>query len=160
MEVIRKYKNNRGFTLLFATLLSSLLLAIATGIFNIVFKELLLTSSVKESQFAFYSADGATECALFWDLRGRVFATSSASASTPAGTTCNGQDITISNQWNVVADSNSAVTTFDLTFPPDAYCATVKVSKNGNDTTIESRGYNTCDTSNPRRVERGLKVEY
>ena len=77
MEVIRKYKNNsvftctpfqkksvslrskRGFTLLFATLMASLLLAIATGIFNIVFKELLLTSSIKESQFAFYSADGA-----------------------------------------------------------------------------------------------------
>jgi len=155
-----KLKSKKGFTLLFASLIASLLLAISTGIFNIVFKELILASSARESQFAFYSSDSGIECALFWDLKGKVFATSSLSAPTPAGTKCNNQDITISDEWDVSTGANSAVTLFSLNFPPEPYCVTVTVKKEGDDTTLESRGYNTCDTSNLRRVERGLKVEY
>jgi len=153
-------KHRKGFTLLFASLIASLLLAIGAGIFSIVFKELILTSSARESQFAFYAADTGIECALYWDLRGRVFATSTASAPTPSGTKCNTNDITTSPSWNVVVGPSSGVTTFSVVFSPEPYCATVTVIKNSGDTTIESRGYNTCDTTNLRRVERGLKVEY
>ena len=45
------------------------------------------------------------------------------------------------------------------------YCADVIVKKyieNGEvaTTTIDSRGYNTCDEDNPRRIERGLEFNY
>ena len=47
---------------------------------------------------------------------------------------------------------------------PVPYCAVVTVTKNDDDTTlIKSRGYNTCreeDEDNPRKIERGLDVEY
>lgn len=44
---------------------------------------------------------------------------------------------------------------------PIQTCAIVTVTKNLNDTThIASRGYNTCDTNNTRRIERGLEVDY
>jgi hypothetical protein len=161
MDLIKskeKISTNKGFTLLFASLIAALLLAIGTGIFNIVFKELILTSSAKGSQFAFYSADSGIECALFADLRKRSFATSTGSAPPPSETMCAGQNI--SSGWNVVTGANSAVTTFELTFPPSQQCATVTVIKGGGDTTIEARGYNTCDTSNPRRMERGISVKY
>jgi len=146
----------RGFTLLFASLFSSLLLAIGIGIFNIVFKELILTASSKESQLAFYNADTGIECALYWDLRNSTFATSTRSNIPDEGILCASDDIATS--WIVdPIGPNSAVTTFNLTTNS---CATVTVTKSLNDTTIESRGYNTCDTSNPKRVERGIKVSY
>jgi hypothetical protein len=152
--------NKKGFTILFASLFAGLLLAIGVGIFNIIFKELILASSAKESQFAFYAADSGIECALYWDLREKVFATSTNSTATPAGTLCNGDDITLSSEWNVTTGAGTGVTTFSMDFPPESYCAIVTVTKNAGDTTIESRGYNTCDTENLRRVERGLRVDY
>ena len=59
----------RGFTLFYAVLITSLLLALGLAVFNITLKELLLSSDARESQNAFYSADTALECALFWDLK-------------------------------------------------------------------------------------------
>jgi acyl-coenzyme A thioesterase PaaI-like protein len=50
-----------------------------------------------------------------------------------------------------------------------AYCVTVSVTKYQQNTVggqiriatnILSRGYNTCDTNNPRRIERGLEMSY
>ncbi len=62
-------KTSAGFTLFYAVLISSLLLAVGIAIFNITYKELILSSGARESQSAFYAADSALECALFWDLK-------------------------------------------------------------------------------------------
>ncbi len=58
----------KGVTLLLAVLVSSLLLSIGLAIFNITIKELLISGSGRESQFAFYAADTGAECALYWDV--------------------------------------------------------------------------------------------
>jgi hypothetical protein len=60
-------------------------------------------------------------------------------------------------------NSGSSVFGFNLNSGanPSNACAIVNVTKNGDGTTyIKSRGYNTCDTSNGRRVERGVEVLY
>lgn len=52
---------------------------------------------------------------------------------------------------------------FGFTMTPgqtSAPCAIVTVTKVGNSTFIKSRGYNTCETGGPRRVERGVEVNY
>lgn len=59
----------KGFTLFYAVLTASLLLAIGIAIFNITFKELILSSGARESANAFYAADTGLECALYWDLK-------------------------------------------------------------------------------------------
>lgn len=65
----RKHKNtNRGFTLLFASLAGALMLSIGLAIFTIILKELVLSSTISESQFSFAAADSGAECALYWDL--------------------------------------------------------------------------------------------
>jgi Tfp pilus assembly protein PilX len=67
-----KQKNTthrRGFTFFYAALVASLLLAIGLAIFDITFKQLLLSSDARESQSAFYAADNGLECALFWDIK-------------------------------------------------------------------------------------------
>jgi len=66
----------RGFTLLLAALVSSIVLAVGAAIFGIAQKQVLLSAIGRDSQFAFYAADTAAECALYWDFRCNYFATS------------------------------------------------------------------------------------
>lgn len=150
--MIQILKQSRGFTLLYAVLIASLLLAIGLAIFNITLKEFLLSSAARDSQFAFYAADTGIECAVFWDIQGNAFAT-----STTSTIECAGQSIP--NVGGAGFD-NPSVFTIDLA--PQPYCATVSVTKQQSPrrTIIESKGYNTCDTSNPRRVERAIRATY
>lgn len=167
-------KNKRkGFTLLFAILTAGILLSLALAIFNQVYKSLLLSSANKESLAAFYAADSGVECVFFWDLKYPgfdygIFATSSASVlyNGNEGITCN--DVDFPDDWTVTSLPASAVTTFNLSFEnsvfPTEGCSEVTVSKtNVNQvilTTVESRGYNICDSSSPRKVERAIRVTY
>ncbi|MEX0652400.1 MAG: pilus assembly PilX N-terminal domain-containing protein [Candidatus Paceibacterota bacterium] len=142
----------RGFTLLVAVLISGVLLSIGLAIFNITIKELLLSSSGRESQFAFYAADSGIECALYWDQKGSAFSTSTAGAIA-----CNSTSIPEVGGLGY----NSAMT---FQFEVDGYCSAVSVTKSETHprTKIESKGYNTtCDnTVNPRRIERAIRVTY
>lgn len=63
-----KYK--KGFSVLFASLTGSLVLAIGLAILSITIKQITLASAGRESQLAFYAADTGTECALFLDAGG------------------------------------------------------------------------------------------
>ena len=70
--------SERGFTLLLAALVSSIVLAVGAAIFGIAQKQVLLSAIGRDSQFAFYAADTAAECALYWDFRCNYFASSTA----------------------------------------------------------------------------------
>ncbi len=158
----------KGFAMLYAVLVSSLLLSIGVSIFNLTVKELLLSSSGRESQFAFYAAETGAECTMFCDYmcNDHIFATSTDGRTPiPAAPDCIGTSITINNITYPVG--GGAETTFDLTIPSGGatpYCAVVKVKKYINNfletTRINSYGYNTCDTSDPSRIERGLRICY
>jgi len=163
-----------GFVLSFAVLISGVLLSIGLAIFTITLKELILSSTGRESQFAFYAADSGGECALYWDIRHAgfgisVFATSSDSVLVPngSGVMCNSEDISdITTGWDpgsgwatTDVTGTTATTVFDIEFN-NGSCATVKVIKDNGATRIDSRGYNTCDLSSTRRVERGLRITY
>jgi hypothetical protein len=64
---------SRGFTLFYAVLVSSLLLAIGLAVLNITYKEFVLSSGARDSETAFYAADTALECALYWDGNAHAF---------------------------------------------------------------------------------------
>lgn len=59
---------NRGFIILFSMLISSLILLVSSGIYNVVQKQVVLSSYARESQKAFYAADAALDCALYNDI--------------------------------------------------------------------------------------------
>ncbi len=154
--------------MLFAVLVSSVLLSIGLSIFNLTVKELVLSSSGRESQFSFYSADTGAECAIYWDFKGTdIFATSSNSRTpSPSNPDCVGSLINIEPFIYV---PSSATTQFTLDIPSGSpeYCTIVTIKKWSDNppiinTEIDSRGYNTkcSDTTNPNRVERALKVTY
>ena len=185
-RISQRNKSKKGSVLILALIMASILLSVGMGISNIALKEIKLSSIGNESGKAFYMADTGAECALYWDtrsvaviedvtsvgaIRQYVFATSSGSSVISvipnSDIKCfNGVDIT-DPPWNIAYGNSpdSAVTTFelkdaDLTKP----CVIVEVSKIDTgggvfSTTIDSRGRSSCD-SNPRRVERGLKVSY
>ncbi len=164
--VFVKESNNKAFALLYAALLSSLVLSIAMSITIIILKDLQLSSMARESQKAFYAADSAAECALYWDFRKNVFATSTA---TTTGVFCAGQDIadpahelTGTNYDGVQGVGGTNVTKYKYEID-NKYCAVVFVYKNTTPpkTVIEARGYNTpCDKQSRIRLERAVKLQY
>ncbi len=70
-----KINKDKGYTLLFSMLLTSLILAIGVSILGISRKELALSTSSRDSQTALFAADAGMDCALYLDTKG-TFATS------------------------------------------------------------------------------------
>lgn len=162
---IRKIQKNKAFALLFAIILSSIILAISAGIAEISYKEILLTTSGKSGDDAFYAADVGAECALYLDKDSTTspfesvgstnynFATNAQCAGlqvTP--TTVSGADVSFILQ-NLGAETTG--------------CAIVSVTKNTVIvpivTTVISKGYNACTLGSPsssNAVERELQVTY
>ena len=160
------HNRKNGFTLLLAVLISTLLLSIGLAILDLAIKELNLSSAGRESQFALYAADTGTECALYWDLQQRAFAT-----TTPRAIFCAGNQVVDPNTGSPttvggpgsITSPTGGQSVFGINLAPQPYCAIVTLTKTflpQQITTLESRGYNTCDTGNKRRVERGIRVSY
>ena len=173
----KKIAKNGGFLLLFAVLLASVILAVALSISDTALKEISLSSSAKESNYAFLAADTGAECALYFDRSGSaVFDTTQVqnyqsylSTLSPAPQ-CAGY----SNGLPITASSPSAKV-FDFDFyvpflgPDNKSCSLVTVKKDESTTptttTIRSLGYNTGDAmcsnaSLSGRVERAIEVTY
>lgn len=176
-------KNPRGFTIFFATLVASLALAIGLAIYDITVRQLSLSTTMIQSQYAIFAADSGAECALYWDSKyggsGSAFATSSTSSYATSNIVCGSYDVAAHGTapvpfnnvvsswsgWAVASNASAATTTFTLTFSGVNYCALVEVGKytDGSGvvhTRIFSHGYNTCYTNAQNQLERELKVSY
>lgn len=165
------HRSARGFTVFFASLVASLLLAVGFVIFDITYKEVLFSSVARDSDFAVYAADTGLECALYWDARyagsenfgsGSVFPTSTDSTPPGSGVVCNSQDV--ASSWDIQKTSSSATTVFTLTFLPQTYCSLVTVAKTSSSgiisTSVTAAGYNTCAVGASNRIERSLQANY
>lgn len=155
------YSTTRGFTLLLAVLISSILLAIGYAIYNIVAKDLILSSSGRESLSAFYAADSGVECALYNDYKRDAFSTSS-----PKIPVCRGVNV---SDYSVTPDGAVYTTTFGVPFGQSmtstGACVTVRVVRDDQpgsirSTTVFASGFNTCVAGSSRRTQRSLRVDY
>jgi hypothetical protein len=150
------HHNERGFTILLAALIASLVLALGISIFTIAQKQLILSSIGRNSQFAFYAADTAAECALYWDLRYLAFHPSS--PLTPLE--CD-ENTTI----DVTHGGLSYPVTYEFEFEPNGYCASVRVVKNivHPRTTIRADGFSVpCSEVqiSGRVLQRSVEMTY
>lgn len=148
-------KTPRGFTLLMSVLISSILLALGYEIYNLAIKEVALSSSGRESQFAFFAADTGIECALWADSKLDAFATSSDVEDLDCGTA--------SSTLNRQTVGSNYITTFDVTTGAGTktQCTSVVVTRQDpKKTIIEAFGHNTCSLTNPLRLERAIRVTY
>jgi hypothetical protein len=156
-----KHTQTHGFTVLYSVLTASLLLAIALAVYNISAKELILSSTARDSQFAFYAADAALECAIYWDFVHDAFVPGGGDV---ASGDCGGNSFPTDmppytgNESFMVIPNTGTFTYFN-----GEYCAHVEITKidlsPGTRTELLARGY-TCDTENSRRVERALQATY
>ncbi|MEN9561271.1 MAG: hypothetical protein RIQ56_544 [Candidatus Parcubacteria bacterium] len=154
-------QGRRGFTLLLAALIASIVLSLGASIYAIATKQITLASLGRDSQFAFYAADLAAECALYWDLRHDYFATTTPNVS-PPDPQCAGQSFT--------ASGRSAVFPYTMAFEfePGGLCADVYVEKTQDaqsviHTTIHADGYSTScagRTTSPRALQRSVELHY
>lgn len=134
------YKSTeRGVTLLIAVLLVSVTLAVGLGVYQRTYKEMLFASFWKQTQTAFAAADGALECAMYFELH---------PLETPK---CFDNSPIVG--WNPSIPGGFSINTAGV-------CANVLITTTGLSTTTKAYGYNTCDVANPRRVERGLELTY
>lgn len=151
-------KNSGGFVLLFAMMLSSIVLAITLGIATISSREIKFgTDAVKTNQ-ALFAADTGAECALYNDkTTSNVFVGSGGNATIE----CMGNNFSVSQSfstWSFVVSglgSNAQG------------CAKILVDKSvANTVTVTSKGYNdggsqlgSCNPS-ADSVERVLQLNY
>lgn len=165
-----------------AVIITSTLVLVTYALSNISLKELLLSYLGKDSQVAFYAADVGVECAIFWDTKNPrsndgISAFSETQAN-PKGINCNSHEVvhgespvyTVPTPTTAVLGGGpDSIFQFFINENPDdaGPCAVVRVHKEPHETiqnvtvtTIESRGYNTCDVNNSRRLERALRTVY
>lgn len=150
----------RGFTLLIAVVLTSVLLSVGLALLDIALKQVTLSSTARQSQYAFYAADSAMECALYWDQQQNAFGF----ANPLSSIRCAATDIALSSS----VSGNTRTTTFSIPCPGGASAIVTVYKTQGGATCnagtaqscLYANGYNVCSASDPRRIERGLKVFY
>ena len=151
-------QHNRGFTVLLATLVASIALSLGVAVFSLAQKQVELSRLGRDSQVAFYSADTAAECALFWDRRYDYFATSAPASVVAPAPQCDAETL--------VASGRSTILPYTMTFQfePNGYCAIVTVTKSSTDpqTVIHADGFSSAcgSLSAAKTLQRSVEIRY
>lgn len=164
-------KAQRGFALLIAVIFMSVMLALGLALGSLGYKQEVLASSAIQSQYAFYAADGALECALYADQQQGLFAYDSYNSGSPPQMPCDGIPPVSASTVSYTSGVNGEwVVTTRLSLNGGAQCADVTVYKPAfpsptNPTYIFSQGYDvSCTTvASPNGAffsSRGLEAKY
>lgn len=157
---INKLKiNNGGYAILFSVVVVSIISMIAIGLSNTTYKQLILSSLANDSQIAFYQSDTGSECALYAD--NKIGLTSIGSSWS-----CGKLDDSTSYTFNITSSTSGDPN--DYTFMPTVNTQAVQCFKFNITksvalpvaTNIYARGYNSCDSTSQKTVEREIKVTY
>ena len=160
-------QKSSGFALLVAVIFMSVMLSIGLTMASLGYKQTILVSAALGSQKAFYAADTALECALYYDQRPDVF--NYANGGSQATTMCDGTEV----RFDPLPQSGTRplIWTGTYSIDDDTRCAEVTVYKynpaSGRNpkTYIFSEGYDaSCgtvfDPDGARFVARGLEIHY
>jgi len=170
--MIKKIKKNKGFVILFAVVISSIILSITLGVANVTLKEVKFSTSAKETNYSFFAADTGIECALFNDKPPSAFPL----PGSPTAMNCASALPTFVS-LDPIGDPtgiNGGTYTFYVTGlgTTGANCSKVTVLKTKSGTDVLTTGiakgynvdgsYNNCNLStlNASRIEREIKVTY
>jgi Tfp pilus assembly protein PilE len=158
---------HRGFTLLIAIILASVSLVIGLALADVAYKQVVLSSAARNSQVAFYRADSAMECALYYDQQFGAFNVGNAFDQNTIR--CEGRPL-IGYTESALPDGGVR-TDFRVSgasCASGARSATVTVYKqttgacstSGAKNCLYASGFNSCSTTDPNLFERGLKAVY
>lgn len=135
---------NKGYAILFTMVIVGIISAIALGLASVSYKQLILSSVAKDSQVSFYQADMASECGLYLENQIGV-------ETVGSSWVCGGQTS------GVTPDNSIYILTLD---DPNVLtpCFNITIDKTGSNDKITAKGYNICNPSNLRTVEREVVV--
>jgi Tfp pilus assembly protein PilX len=160
--IANRIPQQRGFTLLIALILASVTLVVGLALADVAYKQIVLSSTARNSQLAFYRADSAMECALYYDQQFASFNDNAA-----LSITCESQSITVTKSS---LPDGGIKSTFNVPCAGSGQSASVVIYKQNSGTCssssltgkncIYTSGYNTCSTTDPNRFERSLRVVY
>ena len=164
MKIIKQKQNNEeGVALLFAILMTTMLLLVTIGITNVGFRELLFSVEARDSDKAFMAADTGIECAMYMDSM-----LAFASSTNESVFNCHGHQV-------IYSSPSGDFVNFQFSIPiTSKSCAQVYIDKEagstGTSTQIDAYGYNfpQKDASNcidatnvkPSLVSRALRITY
>lgn len=152
----------KGFTLLIAVVLAAIAVSITLALTNFGYKSLVLSGSSKDSQYAFYAADAALECALYHDS-GNAPSDNIFRYSTSPGTasfTCPPVTTTISAAGTYGSGETKYSTEWFTIH--STRCARFTVYKTANSARVYAEGTNVAcsDVANPRAITRAIRAIY
>lgn len=150
----------RGFTLLIAVVLTSVLLSVGFALLDITYKQIVLSSTARQSHIAFYAADSAMECALYWDQQHNAFGYTGALPSVRCGAVDIPVSSSVSGQTRTSTFSIPCGTGVSAQITVYKTTGSATCGSDASQSCIYASGFNTCNASDPRRIERGLKVFY
>ncbi len=154
-----KIKKNDGYAILFAVIIVSIITLLSFGLSSTTYKELVLSSLASDSQMSYFQSDTATECAIYSDL------VLGMGPSTPSPWNCGVNSTGTDNySFNIgtmpggSSDLSYRVTNSQASTLP---CFEFDVDKpTSTSSIVYARGYNNCDKTNGRTVEREIRVTY
>lgn len=164
-----KNSKKRGFILLLAVLISTVIFTIGITFSTILYKELILAFTARESQVSYYSADFGVECLRYWgnareDPRyaaGVLIFDRMAPFEDDSDRRPEDQGKVECNNQEYVIDTAGE---FDFIIDDNRYCANIVVEHLDDEgvhyVQARSWGFNTCNLQNKRRTDRALEVLY
>ncbi|MFA6392714.1 MAG: hypothetical protein WCW54_01330 [Candidatus Paceibacterota bacterium] len=153
----QKIKYDKGYAILFTVVVVGIISMITIGLSNAAYKQIILSSVAKDSTTAFYQSDIASECALYADNTYNMVPPSNPwtcagnSLSFPAGVSLGG--VTTYNIDPAGTNGTSINKCFRITATKSIVLDTIT-------TDIQAKGYNICNMSNSRTVERAIQINY
>ena len=164
-----KIKKEDGYAILFTIVVVGIISMIAIGLSNAAYKQMILSSVAKDSTTAFYQSDIASECALYADSKDFLIdSKESSDGSITFSCAGTGNTLKYSHAPSTISGVDNKKTSIYELKPQDenirGKCSRIKVTKTESDTSIttkvEALGYNICNKSNLRTVERAIEVNY
>ena len=155
MKIIKeKIKKEGGYAILFTVVVVGIISMITIGLSNAAYKQMVLSSVARDSTTAFYQADIASECALYADRMEFLKELQPLPTFSCATHTLKYGHIALSNLYTLNPESETS----------SSKCFRIEVTKTeDNDsiaTKVEAMGYNICNKSNKRTVERAIEINY
>lgn len=158
-EINKKNRKDRGYAILFTVVVVGIISVITIGLSNAAYKQMILSSVAKDSMTAFYQADIASECALYADNEEVLVETNVNPIFRCAEKYLNFKYTSLSP-----TEKNYQLNPSDAESVARPKCYRVDVTKTETadsiTTKVEALGYNICNKSNLRTVERAIEVNY
>lgn len=151
------YKKN-GFAILYAVLVTTVIVAVGLIMSNVTTKQIILSTTGRDSQKAFYAANAGLECALYEDLNFSFGLMVSGSYMPPPDgeIECNGRVIEISDGIGTNGFYKDNIT---IEFSDSMAIVSVLIDADNTVPLIISKGYNSTNLSGSRLVERSIRSD-